>query len=568
MKKGYDLIRDAFLNKGTAFTERERKELGLEGLLPPCIEDIETQKERVYRHIEKKISLIDRRKFLMDIFNHNRTLFFYLFREHFKELMPVVGDPVIAESVEQYSEQFTDPQDAVFLSIDEPDQIESILKSAADGRDIRLMVVTDSEGILDRGDWGVNGADVSVEKLMVYTAAAGIDPKCVMPVVLDCGTDNEALLGDYFYLGNHHKRVQKEQYYKFIIKFVETAEKIFPDLYIHFEDFGMSNAIEILEVYKDAFPVFSDGCQGTGLVTLAGILGAMDINKEKLTDQKYMCFGSGIRGTCITDIIFKEMRAQGLSETEARKRFFIVGKDGLLFDDMEGLTPVQKPFVRKRSEFKNADELTTLEKAVMAVQPTILIGTSEQQGAFTEDIVKAMASWCEHPVIFSLSSTAEFSEAKAADIINWSHGRAMVATGAPSDPVEYNGITYDIGQLDDALIYPGIGLGAVSVKAKLITDEMLSAAAHALCGFLEIDEYGPAVLPPVEMLIQFSESVAEAVADCAVKQGENRLDTDDAAATVKENIWLPEYLKYENGEFKAVKKQESSEKTDLEKLFK
>ena len=183
-------------------------------------------------------------------------------------------------------------------------------------------------------------------------------------------------------------------------------------------------------------------------------------------------------------------------------------------------------------------------------------------------IVKAMASWCEHPVIFSLSSTAEFSEAKAADIINWSHGRAMVATGAPSDPVEYNGITYDIGQLDDALIYPGIGLGAVSVKAKLITDEMLSAAAHALCGFLEIDEYGPAVLPPVEMLIQFSESVAEAVADCAVKQGENRLDTDDATATVKKNIWLPEYLKYENGEFKAVKKQESSEKTDLEKLFK
>lgn len=544
MKTGFELLDDAFLNKGTAFTESERKKLGLEGLLPPCVEDIETQAQRIYRQMERKTSLIEKRRFLMEVFNFNRTLFFHVFSEHLVELMPIVYDPVIAESIEQYSEQFINPQYAAFLSIDHPELIEASLKQAAGDRKIRLIVVTDAEGILGIGDWGTNGVDISVGKLMVYTAAAGIDPQTVLPVVLDCGTNRETLLKDPFYLGNRHKRIYGDPYYDFVNQFVETAEKLFPDLYLHFEDFGRSNAAAILKKYQKTYPVFNDDCQGTGIITLAGILGAMKINGEKLTNHTYMCFGAGTAGAGITDRIFREMVAQGLSEKEARKHFYMVDKQGLLFDDMDDLTPEQKPFARARSEFDNAGELNNLTAAVMAVKPTILVGTSTAPKTFTEEIVKAMASWCEHPIIFPLSNPTELAEATAEDIIKWSDGKAMVATGIPAEPVEYNGVTYVIGQANNALIYPGLGLGSIAVNASLLTDEMISSAAHSLSEFLEINVKGAAVLPPVSKLTQFSETVAAAVAECAVKQGLNRVQTNDVKRTVQSLIWKPVYRNY------------------------
>lgn len=544
MKTGFELLDDAFLNKGTAFTESERKKLGLEGLLPPCVEDIETQAQRIYRQMERKTSLIEKRRFLMEVFNFNRTLFFHVFSEHLVELMPIVYDPVIAESIEQYSEQFINPQYAAFLSIDHPESIETSLKQAAGDRKIRLIVVTDAEGILGIGDWGTNGVDISVGKLMVYTAAAGIDPQTVLPVVLDCGSNRESLLKDPFYLGNRHKRIYGDHYYDFVNRFVETAENLFPDLYLHFEDFGRSNAATILKKYQKTYPVFNDDCQGTGIITLAGILGAMKINGEKLTNHTYMCFGAGTAGAGITDRIFREMVAQGLSEKEARKHFYMVDKQGLLFDDMDDLTPEQKPFARARSEFDNAGELNNLTAAVMAVKPTILVGTSTAPKTFTEEIVKAMASWCEHPIIFPLSNPTELAEATAEDIIKWSDGKAMVATGIPAEPVEYNGVTYVIGQANNALIYPGLGLGSIAVNASLLTDEMISSAAHSLSEFLEINVEGAAVLPPVSKLTQFSETVAAAVAECAVKQGLNRVQTNDVKRTVQSLIWKPVYRNY------------------------
>ena len=540
-KKSYEVLNDPFLNKGTAFTKEERKELELTGLLPPQIQTIEEQAEQVYAQYKSKEPLINKRRFLMEIFDTNRTLFYYLFSKHVVEFMPIVYDPVIAENIENYSELFVNPQNAVYLSIDSPEMIEESLKNATKDREIRLIVATDAEGILGIGDWGTNGVDISVGKLMVYTAAAGIDPKSVLPVVLDVGTNRETLLEDKLYLGNRHKRVYGDKYYDFIDKFVQTAEKLFPKLYLHFEDFGRSNAANVLHKYWKTYPVFNDDIQGTGIITLAGILGALKISGEKLTDQKYMCFGAGTAGAGIADRIYQEMLQQGLSEDEARKRFYLVDRQGLLFDDMDDLTPEQKPFARKRDEFSNANELTNLEVAVKAVKPTILVGTSTQPNTFTETIVKEMASYTARPIIFPLSNPTKLAEATAENLIKWTDGKALVATGIPADPVEYNGVTYEIGQANNALIYPALGLGAIASTAKLVTNEMISKAAHSLGGIVDTTKPGAATLPPVSKLTEFSQRVAEAVGQCALDQKLNREDITDIKAAIEKIKWIPKY---------------------------
>ena len=540
-KKSYEVLNDPFLNKGTAFTKEERKELELTGLLPPQIQTIEEQAEQVYAQYKSKEPLINKRRFLMEIFDTNRTLFYYLFSQHVVEFMPIVYDPVIAENIENYSELFVNPQNAVYLSIDSPETIEESLRNATKDREIRLIVATDAEGILGIGDWGTNGVDISVGKLMVYTAAAGIDPKSVLPVVLDVGTNRETLLEDKLYLGNRHKRVYGDKYYDFVDKFVQTAEKLFPRLYLHFEDFGRSNAANVLHKYWKTYPVFNDDIQGTGIITLAGILGALKISGEKLTDQKYMCFGAGTAGAGIADRIYQEMLQQGLSENEARSRFYLVDKQGLLFDDMDDLTPEQKPFARKRTEFTNANELTNLEAAVKAVKPTILVGTSTQPNTFTETIVKEMASYTARPIIFPLSNPTKLAEATAENLIKWTDGKALVATGIPADPVEYNGVTYEIGQANNALIYPALGLGAIASTAKLMTNEMISKAAHSLGGIVDTTKPGAATLPPVSKLTEFSQRVAEAVGQCALDQKLNREDITDIKVAIEKIKWIPKY---------------------------
>ena len=540
-KKSYEVLNDPFLNKGTAFTKEERKELELTGLLPPQIQTIEEQAEQVYAQYKSKEPLINKRRFLMEIFDTNRTLFYYLFSQHVVEFMPIVYDPVIAENIENYSELFVNPQNAVYLSIDSPETIEESLRNATKDREIRLIVATDAEGILGIGDWGTNGVDISVGKLMVYTAAAGIDPKSVLPVVLDAGTNRETLLEDKLYLGNRHKRVYGDKYYDFVDKFVQTAEKLFPRLYLHFEDFGRSNAANVLHKYWKTYPVFNDDIQGTGIITLAGILGALKISGEKLTDQRYMCFGAGTAGAGIADRIYQEMLQHGLSENEARNRFYLVDKQGLLFDDMDDLTPEQKPFARKRTEFNNANELTNLEAAVKAVRPTILVGTSTQPNTFTETIVKEMASYTARPIIFPLSNPTKLAEATAENLIKWTEGKALVATGIPADPVEYNGVTYEIGQANNALIYPALGLGAIASTAKLMTNEMISKAAHSLGGIVDTTKPGAATLPPVSKLTEFSQRVAEAVGQCALDQKLNREDITDIKEAIEKIKWTPKY---------------------------
>lgn len=540
MKK-HRILNDPFLNKGTAFTQEERKELDLIGLLPPYIQTIEEQAAQTYAQMQTKVNDSEKRLFLMEIFNTNRTLFYYLFSQHLEEFNPIVYDPTIADTIEGYSDLFVEPQYAGYLDINHPENIEETLKNAADNRDIRLIVVTDAEGILGIGDWGVNGVDISVGKLMVYTGAAGIDPSMVLPLVIDAGTNREELRNNPNYLGNRHERVRGERYYEFIDQFVQTAERLFPKLYLHWEDFGRMNAANILEKYRKNIPTFNDDIQGTGIVTLGGIFGAMDITGEKLVDQVYLCYGGGTAGAGIASRVLREMVSQGLSEEEAYERFFMVDKQGLLFDDMDDLTPEQKPFAKNRANFPNADKLTDLLEVVKTVKPTILVGTSTQPNTFTKEVVEAMCQNTERPCIFPLSNPTKLAEASAEDLIVWSDGKAFVATGIPSDNVIYKGVEYIIGQANNALIYPGLGLGVLASEASLLTDEMIGAAAHSLSGITDITKPGAPVLPPFKYVADVSIKVAESVAKKAQEQGLARAQEKDMAKAVRDFKWIPKY---------------------------
>ena len=537
----HDILNNPFLNKGTAFTLEERKELGLIGLLPPYVQTIEEQAAQTYAQMQTKVNDLEKRLFLMEIFNTNRTLFYYLFSQHLEEFNPIVYDPTIADTIEGYSDLFVDPQYAGYLDINHPENIEATLKNAAGDREIRLIVVTDAEGILGIGDWGTNGVDISVGKLMVYTGAAGIDPSMVLPLVIDAGTNREELRNNPNYLGNRHERVRGDRYYDFIDRFVQTAERLFPKLYLHWEDFGRLNAANILEKYRKQIPTFNDDIQGTGIVTLGGIFGSLDISGEKLTDQVYLCYGGGTAGAGIASRVLREMVSKGLSEEEAYKRFFMVDKQGLLFDDMDDLTPEQKPFAKKRADFSNADKLTDLLEVVKTVKPTILIGTSTQPNTFTKEIVEAMCENTERPMIFPLSNPTELAEASAKDLIEWSDGKAFVATGIPADTVSYKGVDYVIGQANNALIYPGLGLGMLASEASLLTDEMIGAAAHSLSGIVNPGQPGAPVLPPFKYVADVSIKVAEAVAKKAQEQGLARAEETDMAKAVRDLKWYPEY---------------------------
>lgn len=546
MLTGLNLLNNPFLNKGTAFTKEERAKYGITGMLPSTVQTLEQQSVQAYGQYLSKQTDLEKRIFLMNLFNTNRTLFYKLMGEHLVEFMPVVYDPVVADSIEQYNEIFLKPQDAAFLSIDEPENIKASLKNAADGRDIRLIVVTDAEGILGMGDWGVNGVDIAIGKLMVYTAAAGINPAQVLPVSIDAGTNNEELLNNPLYLGNRHARVEGETYYEFIDQFVQSATELFPELLLHWEDFGRGNAAAILEKYEDQITTFNDDIQGTGIVVLAGVLGGLNISGEQLKDQIILTFGAGTAGVGIANILLDEMIRQGVPEEEARQHFYQVDKQGLLFEDTEGLTPGQIPFARKRSEFTNADELTNLEAVVKAIHPTIMIGTSTQPGAFTEEIVKEMAAHTPRPIIMPLSNPTKLAEAKAKDLIEWTDGKALVGTGIPAADVEYNGVTYQIGQANNALMYPGLGLGLIASTATRVNAEIISQASRALGGIVDVTKPGAAILPPVAKITEFSQTIAETVAKSVVAQKLNREEITDIKEAVESAKWVPEYKSLED----------------------
>ena len=539
MDTSKEILNNPFVNKGTAFSMAERKKLNLVGLLPPVVQTLEEQIERTYLQYQKKVNNLEKRVYLMTLFNTNRTLFYALMAQHIEEFMPIVYDPVVADAIRQYDELFMKPQDAGFLSIDHPEDIEKSLRNASEGRDIKLIVVTDAEAILGIGDWGVNGIAIAIGKLMVYTAAAGINPNEVLPLVLDVGTDNKQLLDNPLYLGNRHERVRGKKYHEFVDKFVETAERLFPNLYLHWEDFGRPNAAAILERYQNKITTFNDDIQGTGIVALAAILGALNISKQKFTNQRVMVFGAGTAGAGIAHQIYEEFMQQGLSSEEAKQHIYLVDKQGLLTNDMTDLTEGQQFFARSTSELQEPQP--TLQAAVSAIQPTILIGTSTQAGAFTEEIVKEMAAHTERPIIFPLSNPTELAEAKASDLIEWTDGRALIATGIPSSPVNYKGVTYTIGQANNALMYPGLGLGVIASTAKLVDQSLLSAAAHALGGIVNVSEPGAAVLPPVNKITSFSQHLAEVVAQHAIDHQNTKENITDARAAVEHIKWYPRY---------------------------
>lgn len=542
--RGFQILNDPFLNRGTAFTEAERRQYGLIGLLPPRVKTIDEQAAEMYALYQSKGSLIEKRHFLMEIFNHNRTLFFNLMVRHIDEFMPIVYDPVIAEAIERYNERFMQPQDAAYLTVDDPDTIEQRLQNAADRRDVRLIVVTDAEGILGIGDWGVNGVDIAVGKLMVYTAAAGIDPQQVLPVVIDAGTDNQQLLADDEYLGMRHQRLSGEAYFAYIDRFVAAVEKLFPKSLLHFEDFGRGTAAQILDKYQDRILTFNDDIQGTGVIALAGVLGALNISGQSIAEQRFLTFGAGTAGMGIVKMLYNELIKQGMSPKEAKQHFYLVDRQGLLFEDTPGLTPKQQAFVRSRDEFADAGELTDLPAIIKAVQPTVMIGTSTVHNAFTEAAIKEMAKHADRPIIFPISNPTEKIEAIPADLIKWTNGKALVATGIPSATVAYQGIDYQIGQANNALIYPGVGFGTLAVNARIINDEMLAAAAHALGGLVDVKAPGAPVLPPVSQLTAFSKQVAIAVAQSAIDQGlaQTDLSAEQAVAAMH---WQPEYQPFD-----------------------
>jgi malate dehydrogenase (oxaloacetate-decarboxylating) len=540
MKNGMQILQDPFSNKGTAFTMAKREELGLVGLLPTKIQSLGEQVAQAYAQYNTKVSDIEKRLFLSQIFNENRTLFYAVLGAHLTEMMPIVYSPTVGETIEHYSELFVNPQEVSFLDIHHPENIADSLKNAANGRDIDMIVITDGEGILGIGDWGVQGADIVVGKLMVYTAAAGIDPRRVLPVVLDAGTNRESLLENDGYLGNRHERVRGDEYFNFIDQLVDEADQIFPNFYLHFEDFGRSTATKLLTRYQDRLATFNDDIQGTGIVVTAAVLSALKITGEKLTDQTYITYGAGSAGVGIANRVLQEFINAGLTAEEARKHFYLVDRQGLLFDDDENLTPEQRPFARSRDEFDNDTDLTTLEATVKAVHPTILVGTSGQAGHFTEEIVREMAAHAERPIILPLSNPTKLHEAIPEDVINWSEGRALVATGMPFEPVNYDGVAYHIGQANNAVVYPGIGLGVIASKANLLTENMLSASATALGELVDTSKVGSAILPSFEKLSEISTAVATAVAQAAIDDGVAQ-QQGDAKTLVEKYQWHPVY---------------------------
>ena len=538
-RRGRELLRDAYANRGTAFTRAERAALGVEGLLPAGVLTLDEQAARSYEQYLAQPSDLARNTFLAGLHDRNEVLYYRLLEEHLKEMLPVVYDPVVAQAIEQYSHEYRRP-DGVYLSIDDPDAVEVALRNYGLGAgDVDLLVATDAEAILGIGDWGVNGIAISVGKLAVYTAAAGINPGRVIPVSLDVGTDNEGLLNDPVYPGNRHSRVRGEAYDSFVQAYVEAATRLFPNALLHFEDFGASNARRILTRYRGTVRIFNDDIQGTGAITVAAILAGLRVAKTRAREQRIVIFGAGTAGMGIADQIRTIIVSDGVSEEDATRRFWAVDKQGLLIDSMTGLRDFQQPYARPRGEVDGWSS-TDLAGVVARVKPTILVGTSTVGGAFTEEIVREMARHVERPMIFPLSNPTERIEAVPADLIKWTDGRALIGTGTPWDPVSLKGVSYAIGQANNALVYPGIGLGTIVSRSAHVTDGMLLAAAEAIAGLVDVSRPGAGLLPDVGNLRASSATVAVAVANQAAKDSVAD-PLDDPVEAVHEAMWHAVY---------------------------
>ncbi|TVT59340.1 NAD-dependent malic enzyme [Amycolatopsis rhizosphaerae] len=536
------VLQDRFRNRGTAFTLAQRAELGITGRLPAAVETLDEQAARAYAQLRRQPSDLQKYIFLNEVHNRNQVLYFKLLTDHLEELLPVVYDPTVGDAIEQWSTDYRDSR-AVYLSIDRPADVKASFESLGLGPDdVDLVVVSDAQEILGIGDWGVNGTDISIGKLAVYTAAAGIDPGRVVAVNLDVGTDNEKLLNSPMYLGNRHARVDGKRYDEFIALFLKTASEMFPHALLHFEDFGPSNARRILVGNAKKYRIFNDDMQGTGAIAMASVFSALKVTGGRWSEQRLLVFGAGTAGTGIADQIYAAMLRDGATPAEAENNVWLVDVNGLVTDDMPGLPDYQQVYARPASEVHGwahgrTDLLTTIEH----VKPTILLGTSTAAGAFTEDVVKALAGGVERPILLPLSNPTSRIEVLPSDAVPWSEGRALIAVGIPVEPVEYDGVTYTIGQANNALLYPGLGLGTIVSGARHVTDNMLLAAAEAVAGQVDVSKPGASLLPPVANLRASSATVALAVAEAAAADGVATKAHDNLVQAVQDAMWSPVY---------------------------
>jgi malate dehydrogenase (oxaloacetate-decarboxylating) len=545
--RGRQVLSDPRLNRGTAFSYAERHALGLTGLVPPARFSLDQQVARVYAQYQRQPDDLAKNVLLTEIHDRNEVLFYRLLITHLAEMLPIVYTPTISQAIKSYSLEYRRPR-GIYLSVDHPELIEESLRATGlESDEVDLVVATDAGAILGIGDWGVGGMRIAVGKLAVYTAAGGIDPDRTVAVMLDVGTDRQSLLDDPLYLGNRHPRVAAQEYDRFLDSFVDAVTRLFPHAMLHWEDIGQANARRLLDRYRDKLLTFNDDIQGTGAVNLAAVLAAVRAAGTGLGDHRIVVYGAGTAGTGIADQLRAQMVADGLSEAAAKDRFWAVDRHGLITSAMPGLSDAQRRCARDPAEltgWRQDDALGGIDLAevVARVHPSILIGTSTRSGAFTQGIVSEMAAHVTRPVILPMSNPTELAEADPADLIKWTAGKALVATGSPFEPVEYDGTRYVIGQANNALVFPGIGLGVVASRAAKVTDGMLAAAAHAVAGLTDTSAPGSPLLPPVEALRDTSVAVAIAVARAAQREGVARAALDDElSGYVRSLMWQPAY---------------------------
>lgn len=546
--RGRQVFADPRINKGTAFGAAERDALELVGLMPPQILSLDEQALRSYGQFQAQGNDLAKNIFLTALHDRNEVLFFRMLADHLAEMLPIVYTPTVGQAIERYSHEYRRPR-GIYLTVDQPELVErSLAASDLHADEVDLIVATDGEAILGIGDWGVGGMEIAVGKLAVYTAAGGVDPDRVLPVVLDVGTNRKSLLEDPLYLGTPHARVPEDVYDRFIDTYVTAATKLFPNALLHWEDFGPANARRILARYKDRILTFNDDVQGTGAVNLAAVLGALRVTDQTLAAQRVVIFGAGTAGIGIADQLTKAMTGAGMNPAEAAGRFWCVDQHGLLTDAMGDLRDFQRPYARSASEvssWQRDPQIAGIDLAevVRRVEPTILIGTSGRPGAFTEPIVCEMARHVERPVILPMSNPTSLSEATPADLIEWTSGRALVATGSPFEPVVHDSSTYEIAQANNALVFPGLGLGVVVSRASRVTDNMLFAAAGAVASSAHPDRPGAPILPLIDDLRGLSAVVAVGVARAAAEDGvaQSTVSAADLPSVVERAMWAPLY---------------------------
>ncbi|EBF5158488.1 TPA: NAD-dependent malic enzyme [Listeria monocytogenes] len=542
LKPGFDYMNNPLLNKGTAFSKEERASYQLDGLLPPIIETIEQQAVRIETQIENLETPLHKHQLLTNLYNENRTLYYYVVTKNVTDYLPIIYTPTIGDAVIQYHKDYTAPDEALFVDAFAPEKLSASIKNyAKNNPNIDMIVITDGEGVLGIGDWGVNGVKIAVGKLAVYTVAAGLAPDRVLPVVIDAGTNNETLLNDPLYLGNKRPRLSESEYDAFVASFVNVMKEVFPKAILHWEDFGRANASRILHNYRDKICTFNDDIQGTGAMVVAAVLATIQVSKIPLSEQKIIIFGAGTAGIGIADQLSAQwMRETGLPFESAKNHFYLVDRNGLVLDNMTDLTTGQKKYAHPSTEWSNVPT-DTLENLMEAVHPTMLIGCSGVTGAFKESIVKKMTQYTERPAILPLSNPTKLAEATASDLIQWTDGKALIVTGSPSKPVEYQHTTYEIGQANNALLYPGLGLGALVTRAKYITDGMLAAASMAVAEQISPNKAGAALLPHVRTLRETSRAVAIAVANQAIKENIHQVELTNVTEAIEREMWQPIY---------------------------